>query len=84
MWLQLGLVLSALAAAILAWCVTYLFFRGMRDEAALTVQRKFREENPPSRNRAELDDAHAEDSLVEKNTDIQIDADRRRPQDPRP
>lgn len=64
LWLGLGILLSALAAAILAWCVTYLFARSMRDEAARTVQRRFTEERAPKRNRAELDDAAAEDGIL--------------------
>ncbi|MCC9173504.1 DUF4229 domain-containing protein [Arthrobacter sp. zg-Y179] len=78
MVLQLGLLLSALAAAVLAWCVTYLFARDMRDEAARTVQRRFTEERAPKRNRGELDDSEAEDTLVAENPDVQIDNDRRR------
>ena len=78
LWMGLGILLSALAAAILAWCVTYLFARNMRDEAARTVQRRFTEERAPKRNRAELDDSAAEDGLVSGNPDVQIDNDRRR------
>ena len=75
LWLGLGIVLSALVAAVLAWCVTYLFARNMRDEAARTVQRRFTEERAPKRNRSELDDAAAEDGIT---ADPEIDADRRR------
>lgn len=78
LWMGLGVLVSALAAAVLAWCVTYLFARNMRDEAARTVQRRFTEERAPKRNRAELDDSAAEDGLVAGNPDVQIDNDRRR------
>ena len=78
MWLGLGVLLSALAAAIMAWCVTYLFARDMRDEAARTVQRRFTQERAPKRSRSELDDSAAEDGLVADNPDVQIDNDRRR------
>lgn len=60
-WLGLGAIFSAVAAAILAWCVTYLFFRAQRDAAAASLQRRFRDGAPPQRNLAELDDAAAED-----------------------
>ncbi len=76
-WLGLGLVLSAIVGAVLAWCVTYLFFREMRDAAARSVQHRFRGDAPPSRNKAELDDAGAEDSLLDAHPDVQIDNDRK-------
>ena len=76
-YLQLGLVLSAIVSAVLAWCVTYLFFRDMRDAAAAGLQSRFSEKTPPSRNRAELDDSAAEDSLHDANPDVTIDADRK-------
>ncbi len=63
MYLGLGAILSAIVAAILAWCVTYLFFRSLRDEAGATLQRRFREGAPPRRNALEHDDAAAEDAL---------------------
>lgn len=77
MWLGLGLVLSALLGAVLAWCVTYLFFRDMRDAAARNVQKRFRGELPPTRNRGELDDAGAEDGMLDANPDVQINSDRK-------
>jgi len=77
LFLQLGIVLSALVAAVLAWCVTYLFFRDMRDAAARNVQNRFSDKTPPSRNRAELDDSAAEDSLLDANPDVVIDSDRK-------
>ncbi|MCC3275905.1 MULTISPECIES: DUF4229 domain-containing protein [unclassified Arthrobacter] len=78
MWLGLGIVPSALAAAVIAWCVTYLFARNMRDEAARTVQRRFTQERAPKRNRGELDDAAAEDGMVADRPGVETDADRRR------
>lgn len=78
-WLGLGLVLSAIIGAVLAWCVTYLFFRGMRDAAARSVQQRFHADAPPSRNRAELDDAGAEDGLLDAHPDVRIDNDRKPP-----
>lgn len=77
LWLNLGLVYSAVVSAILAWCVTYLFFRTMRDDAARSLQARFRDGTPPKRNRAELDDAQAEDTLVDEVPDVRIDNDRK-------
>lgn len=74
--LGLGAVFSALAAAVLAWCVTYLFFRDLRNEAASTLQRRFRDGAPPVRTSSELRDADAEDSL-DPNTPV--NSDRRQP-----
>ncbi|WP_404320627.1 DUF4229 domain-containing protein [Arthrobacter luteolus] len=83
LYLQLGQVLSAIVAAVLAWCVTYLFFRDMRDAAAKGLQSRFSERTPPSRNRAELDDSAAEDSMLDANPDVTIDSDRK-PREPKP
>lgn len=76
-WLGLGLVFSAIVGAILAWCVTYLFFREMRDAAARNVQKRFHGDNPPSRNKVELDDAGAEDSMLDAHPNVTIDNDRK-------
>lgn len=74
--LGVGAIFSAIAAAILAWCVTYLFFRGMRDEAASSLQRRFRDGAPPVRNASELRDADAEDGF-DPNTPVNSDRPRR-------
>ncbi|MHA7261790.1 DUF4229 domain-containing protein [Arthrobacter sp. TMN-37] len=75
--LGLGAVLSAVAAAILAWCVTYLFFRPLRDEAAASLQRRFKDGAPRAGNFMEKDDAAAEDQL-DPNAPVNAD---RRPRD---
>lgn len=72
--LGLGLFLSAVVAAVLAWCVTYLFFRDLRDAAASTLQRRFTPGAPPVRTAVELDDAAAEDAL---DPNVPVNADRR-------
>ncbi|WP_299167206.1 DUF4229 domain-containing protein [uncultured Arthrobacter sp.] len=74
--LGVGAIFSVIAAAVMAWCVTYLFFRGLRNEAAASLQRRFRDGAPPVRSASELRDADAEDSL-DPNT--HVNADRRRP-----
>ena len=74
--LGLGAIFSVIAGAILAWCVTYLFFREMRNRAASSLQRRFRDGAPPVRSASELRDADAEDSL-DPNTPV--NSDRRKP-----
>jgi hypothetical protein len=70
--LGLGIFFSAVVAAILAWCVTYLFARNLRDQAAATLQRRLTPGAPPVRTAVELDDAAAEDAL-DPNTPINVD-----------
>ncbi|WP_104168064.1 DUF4229 domain-containing protein [Arthrobacter sp. SX1312] len=75
--LGLGLFLSAVVAAVLAWCVTYLFARDLRDAAAATLQRRMAPGAPPVRTAVELDDAAAEDAL-DPNTPVNADRKPRR------
>lgn len=77
LWLGLGILLSAVVAAVLAWCVTYLFFRNLRDAAGATLQRRFTPGAPPVRTAVELDDAAAEDAL-DPNTRVNADRKPRR------
>ncbi|RJT83186.1 DUF4229 domain-containing protein [Arthrobacter cheniae] len=72
MLLGLGIFMSAAVAAILAWCVTYLFARNLRDAAAANLQRRFTPGAPPVRTAVELDDAAAEDAL-DPNTPVNSD-----------
>jgi hypothetical protein len=72
MLLGLGIFMSAVVAAILAWCVTYLFARNLRDAAAANLQRRFTPGAPPVRTAVELDDAAAEDAL-DPNTPVNSD-----------
>ncbi len=76
--LGLGAILSAVVAAILAWCVTYLFFRPLRDAAGASLQRRFKEGAPRASNFMEKDDAAAEDHL-DPNAPVSAD---RRPRKP--
>ncbi|THJ68379.1 DUF4229 domain-containing protein [Arthrobacter echini] len=72
--LGLGILMSAIVAAILAWCVTYLFARNLRNDAAATLQRRFTPGAPPVRSAVELDDAAAEDRL---DPNLPVNADRK-------
>jgi hypothetical protein len=80
LYLGLGLVFSAIAAAILAWCITYLFFRSWRDAAAEAVAYRFAGSRGSIRTSTEISDAMAEDALVEQNGPMKVDPDRRRPE----
>ena len=70
--LGVGAIFSVIAAAVMAWCVTYLFFRDLRNEAASSLQRRFRDGAPAVRTASELRDADAEDSL-DPNTPVNSD-----------
>ncbi|MFD1212208.1 DUF4229 domain-containing protein [Arthrobacter sp. GCM10027362] len=78
LYLRLGIVYSAIAAAIMAWCITYLFFRKWRDAAAAAVAYRFSGSRGSIRTSTEISDAMAEDALAEKDG-IRVDPDRRRP-----
>lgn len=70
--LGVGAIFSVIAAAVMAWCVTYLFFRKLRNEAASSLQRRFSDGAPPVRSASELRDADAEDNL-DPNTPVNSD-----------
>jgi hypothetical protein len=74
--LGLGAIFSVIAAAVMAWCVTYLFFRDLRNQAASSLQRRFRDGAPPVRTTSELRDADAEDGL---DPNMPVNSDPRRP-----
>lgn len=62
--LQLGGILSAVAALVISWAVGYLFFNRLRLEAGQTLAR--RTKKPRSRSSAERADNAAEDALAEE------------------
>lgn len=78
--LQLGIVYSAIVAVVIAWCVTYLFFRKMRDAASASLQHRFSGKAAPLRTSTEISDAMAEDEAVDRHGQLGVDADRK----PRP
>jgi hypothetical protein len=73
--LGLGAIFSTLAAAAMAFCISYLFFRKQRDEAAAQLQHRFSGKAKPLRSATELRDADAEDSLVDAHPDIVVNSD---------
>ncbi|MBW4094397.1 MAG: DUF4229 domain-containing protein [Acidobacteria bacterium] len=75
--IQVGAIVSAIAAAVIAFCVSYLFFRKQRDAAAEQMANRFRGNAKPVRSATELADAQAEDSLLDEHPDVKINADQR-------
>jgi len=77
LFLQLCIIYSAIVSVIMAWCITYLFFRKMRDEAALSLQNRLSGKAKPIRTSTEISDAMAEDEAVERHGQLHVDADRK-------
>ncbi|MEV7646366.1 DUF4229 domain-containing protein [Arthrobacter sp. NPDC089319] len=77
LFLRLGIVYSALAAAVMGWCITYLFFRKMRDEAGRALASRFNKGVAAPRTSTEISDALAEDSAVEQHGELRVDSDRK-------
>ena len=79
MLLQLGVLMSVICAALIAFAVSYLFFQKQRDEAAAAIHRRFSGKANPIRSANEVQDAHAEDTLLDANPDIAISNDAKDP-----
>ena len=73
--LGVGLIFSALFAAVIAFCISYLFFRKQRDAATEQMRNRFSGKAKPIRTTTELADADAEDSLVEAHPDVVVNSD---------
>ncbi|GAB3255538.1 DUF4229 domain-containing protein [Arthrobacter pigmenti] len=74
LWLGLGWIFSAVAAVVVAFCVSYLFLTKMRNEAAASVQYRFSGKADPIRTKTERSDAEAEDPFQEANPDYRPQA----------
>ncbi|GAB5077433.1 hypothetical protein ARTHROSP310_05750 [Arthrobacter sp. AD-310] len=81
--LQLGAIMSVICAAVIAFALSYLFFQKQRDEAAAALQHRFSGKAKPLRSAGEVQDANAEDALLDANPDITINNDAKDPK-PRP
>jgi mannitol-specific phosphotransferase system IIBC component len=79
MILQLGVLMSVICAALIAFAVSYLFFQKQRDDAAAAIHHRFSGKAKPIRSANEVQDAQAEDSLLEANPDIAISNDAKDP-----
>ena len=88
LYLGLGAVMSVICAAGIAFAVSYLFFQEQRDDATAAMRRRFTGKATPLRTAGEVDDAQAEDTLVDSNPDVTIRTDAKpagaRPAEPRP
>ena len=88
LYLGLGAVMSVVCAAGIAFAVSYLFFQDQRDEATAAMRRRFSGKAKPLRTAGEVEDAQAEDTLVDANPDVTIRTDAKpagaRPAEPRP
>lgn len=72
LYLQLGALMSVVAAALIAFAVSYLFFQKQRDEAAAALHHRFSGKAKPIRSAGEVQDADAEDTLLDANPDVTI------------
>ncbi|MGN8129586.1 DUF4229 domain-containing protein [Arthrobacter sp. RC1.1 241] len=70
--LQVGLLVSVICAALIAFAISYLFFQKQRDAAAAALQYRFSGKAKPLRSAGEVQDANAEDALLDANPDITI------------
>lgn len=75
LFLGLGAVMSVICAAGIAFAVSYLFFQDQRDQATEAMRRRFSGKAKPLRTAGEVDDAQAEDTLVDANPDLTIRTD---------
>ncbi|GGJ13115.1 DUF4229 domain-containing protein [Paenarthrobacter histidinolovorans] len=75
--LQVGLLPAAIFAGLMAFAISYLFFQKQRDAATAAMRERFSGRAKPIRTAGEVEDAEAEDSLVEKNPDIAVNNDKR-------
>ncbi|YCH10320.1 DUF4229 domain-containing protein [Arthrobacter sp. alpha11c] len=75
--LQVGWILAVVFAGLIAFAISYLFFQKQRDAATAAVRERFSGRAKPIRTAGEVEDAEAEDSLVEQNPDIAVNNDKR-------
>lgn len=71
-FLQLGWLLAVVCAGLISFALSYLFFQKQRDAAAASLHARFSGRAKPLRNAGEVDDAEAEDKLVDSNPDITV------------
>jgi hypothetical protein len=76
-YLQLGWLLAALCAGMMAFAISFLFFQKQRDEATASIHQRFSGKAKPLRSAGEVDDADAEDRLVDEHPDVTVRTDSR-------
>lgn len=77
-YLQLGWLLAALCAGMMAFAISFLFFQKQRDQATASLHNRFSGKAKPLRTAGEVDDAEAEDRLVEAHPDVTVRTERRK------
>ncbi|MGO4491169.1 DUF4229 domain-containing protein [Arthrobacter sp. 2YAF22_2] len=76
-YLQLGWLLAALCAGMMAFAISFLFFQRQRDAATASIHTRFSGQAKPLRSAGEVDDADAEDRLVDEHPDVTVRTDSR-------
>ena len=76
-YLELGWLLAVLCAGMMAFAISFLFFQKQRNAAAASLQQRFSGKAKPRRSAGEVDDADAEDRLVDAHPDITVNKDNR-------
>lgn len=74
-FLRLGAIMSVICAALIAFALSYLFFQNQRNAATANLQHRFSGKAKPMRSAGEVQDANAEDALLDANPDIAISND---------
>ncbi|BCW49752.1 acyl-coenzyme A synthetase/AMP-(fatty) acid ligase [Arthrobacter sp. 1088] len=75
--LQVGWILAVVFAGLIAFAISYLFFQKQRDAATAAIRDRVSGRAKPIRTAGEVEDAEAEDGLVEQNPDIAVNNDKR-------
>ncbi|MFF1881174.1 DUF4229 domain-containing protein [Pseudarthrobacter sp. NPDC058196] len=71
-FLQVGVLMSVVCAGLIAFAISYLFFQKQRDAATAALQHRFSGKAKPLRSAGEIQDANAEDALLDANPEITI------------
>lgn len=75
LFLHLSALLAVGFAVVIAFCLSYLFFREQRDAATAAMHNRFAGKAAPIRGAQELSDAASEDALVDHNPHVGVDMD---------
>ena len=76
-YLELGWLLAVLCAGMMAFAISFLFFQKQRNAAAASLHQRFSGKAKPLRTAGDVDDADAEDRLVDAHPDITVHKDNR-------
>jgi hypothetical protein len=71
-YLQLGWLLAVLCAGMMSFAISFLFFQKQRDEATANLHQRFSGKAKPLRSAGEVEDADAEDRLVDEHPDVAV------------